>query len=97
MIVHPLHRPPEGDLPALRRRDDAAPTRRALAGSSSTDAPSRRARLGAAPISTIDVGQPRVRRAALDDAAAEAAAEIELEVAATARVALFERQPQSSA
>ena len=79
---------PEGDLAAGRRGDDAAPARGALAGlEQDGGAQVARALGGRADLGDLDVGQPqRALGGALDDAAAELAAQLEREVRAVAGV-----------
>src|ERR687896_1396103 len=77
---------PEGDLPAGRRLDDAAPARRALARAEQDGAAEPLRAVGRLPDPLdLDVRQPeRVLGAALDDPAAERAAHLKRLVCALA-------------
>ena len=82
---------PEGELRAGRRGDDAAPAGRAFAGLEQDRGPERaRSLRGLGDLGDLDVGQPqRPPRLALDDAAAEPAAQLERQVGAAAGVDSF--------
>src|SRR5256885_8743469 len=73
---------PEGDLTGRRRGDDAAPARRTLAGLEQHPGPqAARPVRDPGDVGDLDVGQPqRTPGAALDDATAEPAAELEGDV-----------------
>jgi hypothetical protein len=82
---------PEGYLPAVGRANDAAPTARTLAGLEQHGG-AQPARPLRSPLHPVDlgIGQPQgARGAALYDASAEAAAEVEREIGAGAGIDLL--------